>query len=74
MTAMKMHRNVSCHPDPAVVPVSFGRALVWLLLRACAVTHLVRPEEQVELPGLGVHGQAAHEQGADLENRKETRN
>lgn len=34
-------------------------------------THLVCSEEQIELPRLGVHRQAAHEQGAHLEQEKE---
>lgn len=35
--------------------------------------HLVRSEKQIELPRLGVHRQAAHEQGAHLkQERKRT--
>ncbi len=33
--------------------------------------HLVRPEEEVELPWLRVHREAAHEQSANLEGKKE---
>lgn len=32
-------------------------------------TYLVRSKEKIELPRLGVHRQAAHEQGAHLEKK-----
>lgn len=33
-------------------------------------THLVRSEEQIELPRFGVHRQATHEQGAHLQRER----
>ncbi len=57
------HGNLWCFSFPKTKMNAFR-------IKTKCSPHLVRPEEEVELPRLGVHGQPAHEEGPNLEERK----